>query len=237
MAAADDLHSAEGLLALLHLDSTQHIDMLNKASTRIARWLPVRIARAIVREATRGGIYGLQWGDPDVWTPLIFIRDHYVLPFVNPEHTAVDIGCGGGRWTRYLLGFKTIYGVDYYEELVAEYRRAYARYPRVRAIKNNGTDFPGIPPQSVDFVFSFGTFGHLNQTLIDSYLANIKTIMKPGGNAMIHYSDKNKIMAQGPEFSDNTPEQMRALLLGHGFKIVREDTGTMWNGSIVFFTI
>ena len=192
----------------------------------------------IYRELTQGpAIYGLEWGDPETLAPLQYIRDRFVLPFVNPDHVALDIGCGGGRWTRYLLGFKHVYPVDYYQELVTEFRRTFARYRHVTAIKNNGTDFPGVPAQSVDYILSFGCFGHINQTLIDEYLANIKTILKPGGNAVIHYSDKNKIMAQQPGFADNTPEQMRALVLRHGYEIVQEDTTTMWNGAIIHVTL
>jgi cyclopropane fatty-acyl-phospholipid synthase-like methyltransferase len=160
-----------------------------------------------------------------------------VLPFVKPEHTALEIGCGGGRWTRQLLGFKTVYAVDYYEELLVEFRKSFARYKHVIPVKNNGTDFPGVAAQSVDYILSFGCFGHINQSLIQSYLGNIKVILKPGGNVVIHYSDKNKIMAQGSGFSDNTPEQMRALVRGHGYKILQEDTTTMWNGAIVHFSI
>jgi SAM-dependent methyltransferase len=218
------------------LDSTLHIDEVNSIKLRLMRSLPVRIARAIYREITRGGIYGHQWGDPDTWTPLSYLRDHYVLPFVNPDHIAVDIGCGGGRWTYYLLGFKHVYAVDYYEDLLARFRKTFGRYRHVQPVKNSGTDFPGISPGSVDYILSFGCFGHINQTLIDGYLGNIKTILKPGGNVVIHYSDKNKPIALDPAFSDNTPEQMRALVLRHGFTILREDTGTMWNGSIIHFT-
>jgi SAM-dependent methyltransferase len=221
---------------LVDLGTTLHTDQL--ARSRLVRLLPIRVARAIYKELTRGPVlYGLEWGDPDVWTPLRFIRDKYVVPFVNPDHIAVDIGCGGGRWTRYLLGFKTVYAVDYYEQLLSEFRRSFSRYRHVTPIKNNGTDFPGIPAQSVDYILSFGCFGHLNQSLIDSYLGNIKGILKPGGNVVIHYSDKNKIMAQEPGFADNTPEQMRALVLRHGYTIVQEDTTTMWNGSIIHFSI
>jgi SAM-dependent methyltransferase len=222
--------------ALVDLDTTLHIDQL--ARSRRGHLLPLRIVKAIYREVTNGpAIYGLEWGDPDTWTPLQYIRDRFVLPFVNPDHVAVDIGCGGGRWTRYLLGFKTVYAVDYYRELITEFRRRFSRYRHVTAIKNNGNDFPGVAPQSVDYILSFGCFGHINQDLIDSYLGNIKTILKPGGNAVIHYSDKNKAMAQQPGFADNTPEEMRALVRGHGFKIVQEDTTTMWNGAIIHFTI
>jgi SAM-dependent methyltransferase len=224
-------------MTLGNLDSTLHTDELNSIKLRLVRSLPVRIMRAIHREVTRGGIYGQQWGDPDTWTPLRFVRDHYVLPFVNPEHTAVEIGCGGGRWTYYLLGFKKVYAVDYYEDLLVRFRKTFARHRHVKAVKNNGADFPDVAPHSVDYILSFGCFGHINQLLINCYLSNIKAILKRGGNAVIHYSDKNKPIAQHPAFSDNTPEQMRAMVLGHGFTIVREDTGTMWNGGIIHFTI
>jgi len=222
-------------LSLSDLTSTLHTDQLKREIRGL--WWPIRIARAIRRELTVGGIYGIQWGDPDVWTPLQFIRDRYVLPFIRPEHTALDIGCGGGRWTRQLLGFKTVYAVDYYEDLLVEFRKSFARYKHVTCIKNHGTDFPGIAPHSIDYILSFGCFGHINRSLIDSYLGNIKSILKPGGNVVIHYSDKNKIMAQGAGFSDNTPEQMRALVRGHGYRIIQEDTTTMWNGAIVHFSI
>src|SRR5271165_6960969 len=133
-------------MSLVELGTDLHTKKLARSWRQ--RWLPVRIVRAIYRELTRGPvIYGLEWGDPDVWTPLQFIRDRYVVPFVKPDHVAMDIGCGGGRWTRYLLGFKTVYAVDYYEELVAEFRRAFRRYRHVTAIKNSGTDFPGVAPR------------------------------------------------------------------------------------------
>ena len=220
----------------VNLGTDLHVNQL--AKSRRARWLPIRVARAIYREVTRGPeVYGSEWGDPDVWTPLQFVRDHYVLPFVNPEHVAVEIGCGGGRWTRYLLGFKAVYAVDYYAPLLSEFRKTFSRYRHVVAVKNNGTDFPGVAINSVDYIFSFGCFGHINLELIDSYLGHIKSILKPGGNAVIHYSDKSKPMAQAPAFCDNSPEKMRQMLLAHGFRIIEEDTGTMWNGAIVRFTI
>jgi SAM-dependent methyltransferase len=159
------------------LETKLHTDQL--AHCRRVQSLPMRIARAIYQESTRGpAVYGLQWGDPDSFAPLKYIRDRFVLPFVNPNHVAVDIGCGGGRWTRYLLGFKSVYAVDYYSELVTEFHKTFSRYKNVEAIKNNGDDFPGIPSQSVDYILSFGTFGHIELPVIKSYLTNIKAILK-----------------------------------------------------------
>lgn len=182
-------------------------------------------------------IYGLQWGDPEIVDPLKFVRDRYVLPYVNSGQHAVEIGPGGGRWTRYLLGFGKLYVVDYHTELLDELKKNFNE-SKMTFIKNNGTDFPNIGEKSIDYLFSFGTFVHLDTDLIDAYLKNMKSILKPGANLVLHYSDKTKIMAQLIEsFSDNTPEKMRQMVLSAGYKILEEDLTTMWHSSIIRFTL
>lgn len=217
------------------LNTTLHLDMLRRSKKR-KKLLP-RIFGAIKRELTSVGIYGLQWGDPEVVKPLGFIRDRYVLPYVDAERNAVEIGPGGGRWTRYLLNFKKLYVVDYHAELLEEVKRNFWK-SSMEFVKNNGTDFPGIPERSIDYLFSFGTFVHLDAPLIEAYLANMKAILKGGANAVIQYSDKTKIMAQINEsFSENTPEKMRKMVLNAGYKICEEDLTTMWHSSIIRFTV
>jgi methyltransferase family protein len=89
----------------------------------------------------------------------------------------LEIGPGGGRWTRYLLGFRKLYVIDYYSELLEDVKRRFRR-PHVTFIKNNGTDFPGIDDHSVDYLFSFGTFVHLDTYLIEAYLNNMHPILR-----------------------------------------------------------
>jgi len=200
------------------LNTTLHVKMLRPKKKR--KLLP-RIFAAIKRELASPNVYGLQWGDPDIVRPLRFIRDRYVLAYVRPEDTAVEIGPGGGRWTRYLLDFKKLYVVDYHVELLAELKKNFCK-PGMEFIKNNGTDFPGIAERSIDYLFSFGTFVHLDAPIIEIYLANMKKILKPGANAVIQYSDKTKIMAQLNEnFSENTPDKMRTMVLNAGDTIRR----------------
>jgi ubiquinone/menaquinone biosynthesis C-methylase UbiE len=195
-----------------------------------------RVARAVKQAIRSKGIYGLEWGDPESVAPLRFVRDRYVLPYVKPGHTAVEIGPGGGRWTRYLLGFGTVYAVDYHDELLRGLKKNFRR-PNLVFVKNNGCDFPGIAPQSVDYVFSFDCFVHLDTDLIEQYLRSLKIIVKPKSNVVIHYSDKSKVMAQiNNGFSENTPEKMRQMVLSAGFRVVEEDLTTMWHSSIIRFS-
>ena len=79
-----------------------------------------------------------------------------------------------------MLPFKTLYAVDFYPELMAE-RRLHFPQPSIVEILNNGSDFPGVPEASVDFVFSFGTFVHLDCDIVESYLRNLRTVIRPNG--------------------------------------------------------
>lgn len=217
------------------LNTKLHLNMLRKSKRK--RHLLARLIRAVKRELSSGNIYGLEWGDPEIVEPLKFIRDRYVLPYVHGDQYAVEIGPGGGRWTQYLLGFRKLYVVDYHAELLEELKKNFNK-PNMEFIKNNGTDFPGVKERSIDYLYSFGTFVHLDTQLIEAYLTNMKPILKPGANVVIQYSDKTKIMGQiNKAFSENTPEEMRHMVLGDGYKILEEDLTTMWHSSIIRFTV
>jgi len=203
------------------LSTSLHLDMLADAKR--------------VGQPDKEGLYGLHWGDPQRAGWLRFVRDEFVLPFVHPDRHGVEIGPGGGRWTRYMLTFGKLYVVDFHKELLDELARNF-RTPTLTLIKNNGTDFPGIPGRSIDFVFSFGVFVHLDLVIIEQYLRNLHDIIKPEGQIVLQYADKTKPeAAANPTFGFNNPEAMRALVREHGYRIVREDVETLPHSSIVQF--
>ena len=215
------------------LKTSLHLDMWREYQTRDS--LLERVRRA-VREVLTPRIYGLEWGDPDVAAPLQFVRDRFVSPFVNPKQKALEIGPGGGRWTRYLVGFGELYVVDFHAEILRELRRTLS-LSKMKFIQNNGYDFPGVEAESIDFLFSFGCFVHLDREIIAAYLDSIRHVLRRGGNAIIHYSDKSKIMAQiNKSFSHNDPELMRSMVTSTGFRVVEEDLTTLWHSSIIRFT-
>jgi cyclopropane fatty-acyl-phospholipid synthase-like methyltransferase len=126
--------------------------------------------------------------------------------------------------------------VDFHQELLDELARNF-RAPSLFLVKNTGTDFPHIELQSVDLVFSFGVFVHLDIPIIESYLDNIKTIIRPDADVIIQYSDKTKEWARkNPTFSDNDPSRMCAMITARGYRIVREDREKLPHSSIVHFT-
>jgi hypothetical protein len=216
------------------LDTGLHVSML--AASKRANALPRRLLRA-VRRAAQPYVYGDEWGALEDVPPLAFVLDKYLRPYVDPRHTALEIGPGGGRWTRRLVGFRHLYLVDYYTQLLDEAQRAVGKRKNITFIKNNGADFPGVPENSIDFLFSFGVFVHLDFPIVETYLDNIRPIIKPGGNVVIHFADQTKVMAQLNEgFADNDPQRMRQAIVSRGYDILEEDLTTMWHSSLVRFT-
>ena len=200
------------------------------------RSLPFRIRKAIKVLLAKNDVYGLEWGDPETVEPLGYVRDHFLMPYLSPNTTVVEIGPGGGRWTRYMLNTKHIYAVDYHQELLNELK-SNLDATNITYVKNNGDDFPQINDESIDFLFSFGTFVHLEVEIIGRYLQNMKRLLKHDSNVVIQYADKTKPMAKKLDgfFSENDPDKMRKLILSYGYSIFEEDVKTMWHSSIVRF--
>src|SRR5438309_1580474 len=91
-------------------------------------------ARGETNEQT---LYGMQWGDPNEVPFLRFVRDQYIAPYLNFDHVALEIGPGGGRWTRYLLSFRKVIVVDYHRELLDELAKNFA-VSHLTPIQNSG---------------------------------------------------------------------------------------------------
>jgi len=215
------------------LDTQLHLNMLR--SYREQNSFIHRVRRAVRDVMSPAKMYGLQWGDPETQGPQVYMRDHFILPYVKPDQVALEIGPGGGRWTRYLLGFKRLYVVDYHAELMQELRERFNK-PNMEFIVNNGTDFPSVPEHSVDYVVSIACFVHLEVDLIAAYLKNISRILRPGGNVVISYSDKTKVGGQiNLAFADNTPARMRELVADAGFRILEEELTILWNSALIRF--
>lgn len=215
------------------LDTSLHLDMLHDYERQ--NGLLNRFRRAVREMVSPRGFYGLQWGDPETSGPQVYMRDKYILPYVKPDQVGLEIGPGGGRWTRYLLGFKHLYVVDYHAELLSELRRQ-CNQVNMQFIVNHGSDFPGVPANSVDYIVSVACFVHLEPYLIESYLSNMHSVLKTGGNVVLTYSDKTKVGGQlNSTFSQNSPERMRNMVKAAGFHIVEEDLTVLWNSGIIRF--
>lgn len=109
-----------------------------------------------------------------------------LVPFYNSNMTAMEIGCGGGKWTNYLSPqFKLIYALDVIPPALKH------EFNNVKYIELNEKDFycTGIEDNSIDFVWSFGTFCHFSPPACEEYMTNIYKKLKPNGKGVIMFAN------------------------------------------------
>jgi hypothetical protein len=170
--------------------------------------------------------YGKHWGDPlKNEYGLRRVYEKFIIPYVDPKHTALEIGPGGGRWTQFLTGFKKLYVVDINDVFFPMLKKRFPDAP-IEFVLGNGADFPSIRPRSIDFVFSFGVFVHVDAHIVLDYLMNLKPLLVPDATAVIQYPDKTKPLAiRTPSFAGNSPALMRVLVEHAGYRVIEEDLG------------
>lgn len=180
------------------------------------------------------GSYGDQWGTPQTRPELQAVVDAWISPFVGPDRTIIEIGSGGGRWTAHLLNAKALHCVDVNQVMLDYTAQRFGKPDNLTPYLTRGTDLPALPPGSVDFVFSFGTFVHIDVHDIVAYLNNIRPLLRPDADVVLQYADKTKPRAaQNIHFADTNAVLMEALLCECGYRVIRHDTDLIGHSNII----
>jgi len=180
--------------------------------------------------------YGERWGEVEKDTVLKSIKEKFVLPFVNENKLVLEIGPGGGRWTKYLLNCKKLYCLDLNPKSLDYVKNRFSSRNNVIYILNKGNDFSNIPKSSIDFVFSYGTFVHFDIGIIVDYLSNMIDILSNDSDVVIQYSEKKKEAAKKEGYSTNTSEVMNKLITDLGFLIRSDETKSLSDTNLIHFT-
>jgi len=140
---------------------------------------------------TEGGVgYGQQWCTPEA--PHLSPVREFLRAAAQREtrQTWLEIGCGGGRWTRIILqephlNLELIDGCAEAELLTRQHCGALA--DRIESFRVcAGGQFPSAAPR-YDVVFSFDTFVHFPPDLFHNYLCSIAASLKPNGLLYLHH--------------------------------------------------
>jgi len=117
----------------------------------------------------------------------------FLTPYLGPEVDAVEIGPGQGRWSEYMVAnTRTVALVDLSANCIDVCRRRFvdAHPSAVSFFVNDGVSLP-VDDASIDLVWSFGTFVHIELPEIDRYLAEIHRALRPGGRFVIHHAGRS----------------------------------------------
>lgn len=114
----------------------------------------------------------------------------YIIPEAR-DARVVEIAPGHGRWTEHLVRVaKTVDVADINASCLDSCRQRFIGHDNIAYHLTDGRSLYFAAPSSVDFVWSFDSFVHMDPDVIRSYLREIARVLAPRGTAIIHHAGK-----------------------------------------------
>jgi len=130
----------------------------------------------------------------------------------------LEIGCGGGQWSKFMYDYvDKLYCVDI---LSAEHNNFWEfigkdKKDKVDYLHVDDFSLSDIPPNSIDFVFSYDVFCHISLSGVEAYLKNIYPKCTDEALLLIMYADVDKNFKITPA---NIKRQANVLRLRNNFE-------------------
>lgn len=166
----------------------------------------------------------------------------FLIPYLGEKKTVIEIGPGHGRWSEMIAGRVCgggLYLVDISPSCLEYCRNKIIQY-HVMPIRNDGKSLAGdngleeyrIHSDSVDFIWSFDTFVHIEEPEVRSYVKEFARALKHAGMGVIHHpgNPTPEQRASGCR-SLMTSKKWTQILAENGLHLVRQTDS--WDGGNV----
>lgn len=166
---------------------------------------------------------GEEWTPSPEWKQSLI--DEVLLRYIEPGRDILEIGPGAGRWTETLQKIaKRLIIVDLSDRCIEICKKRFAMYDNIEYYVNNGTDVSFIHSDSIDFIWSFDVFVHINAWDTEKYLIEFSRILKKGGRCIIHHPKEGRHYELEDDGwrSNMTAELFCGVLEKHGLILMRQ---------------
>jgi SAM-dependent methyltransferase len=145
-----------------------------------------KMAESYVRKSSPGSEpLGQEWGAPP--QDVDQILESFLFPFVGTESIVAEIGVGGGRIAaRVAPRVARFYGFDISPAMLRAAHTSLGAFANVELTLLREPKLPEALAGSVDFIYSFATFLHLDLHLMRRYFEEMAFVLRPGGHAFVH---------------------------------------------------
>jgi SAM-dependent methyltransferase len=126
-------------------------------------------------------------GQPyDIWKKTFL--GELIEPYLGRHLDFVEIGPGFGRWTEFIVGqTRSLLLVDLNDNCIEVCRDRFGQHAGVLFETNDGRSLPALS-ESIDMVWSFGSFVHFDPSEVEAYLGECGRVLRPRGRFVIHHS-------------------------------------------------
>jgi cyclopropane fatty-acyl-phospholipid synthase-like methyltransferase len=162
--------------------------------------------------------------DPEAWKHSLI--KEVMLKYIRRGSTILEIGPGAGRWTETLVTLAdTLILADISKKCLDLCKERFKNYNNIQ-YRLTGGQLDFIQENSIDYIWSYDVFVHINPTDIRTYLRDIQRILKPQGYGIIHHSgqyDNNKTREKGFR-SYMAPELFASWVADNGMEMVEQNS-------------
>ena len=150
----------------------------------------------VIWEAWDWSAAGEEWTPSSEWKASLIRK--VLEPNVPEGSRVLEIGPGGGRWTGELLKRAAkLTGVDISETCVEKCRERFGDDDKAEFFVVSGSDLEGVEDGSIDVIWSFDVFVHINEAEVEGYAKEFARVLAPGGCGIIHHGSIGVVMGDG----------------------------------------
>ena len=143
--------------------------------------------------------------------------DEFLIPNVPEGGVVVEIGPGGGRWTEILQRRAgRLFVTDVSDQALANCRERFRECSNIEYLLGDGRSVT-VPSSTVDAIWSYDVFVHINPLDARSYFREFARILRPGSLAVIHHPGS---VRHNPSRSDLTDAMVRDFCAEAGLDIM-----------------
>jgi ubiquinone/menaquinone biosynthesis C-methylase UbiE len=163
--------------------------------------------------------YGEEWSNSPEWKESLV--ECILKPHIPVGSEVLEIGPGAGRWTEHLVKRAShLILVDLAPSCIEICKKRFKNYSNVEYFINDGKDISFIHDNSIDCVWSWDVFVHIQSEDIKEYVRQFTRIVRPGGQALIHHSKSGR--SKFGWRSDMTAVKMREYCKEYGLEVLEQ---------------
>ena len=162
---------------------------------------------------------GEEWTVSAEWKKSLI--EDVLFTYIKTGSVVLEIGPGAGRWTEVLQPqARELLAVDVSAKAIDLCKKRFSSATNINFFLTQNASLGFIPDKSIEAIWSFDVFVHINPGDTDSYLSEFKRVLVPGGVAVIHHPKDGG--QHGGCRSRVTALRFATLLEKHGLTLVRQ---------------
>lgn len=162
---------------------------------------------------------GEEWSVHEEWKKNLV--EMIVTPEIQTGDVVLEIGPGTGRMTEYILNYASmLHCVDISIKCIEVLEERFGESDKIKFHQIEKVDLSFIPDKSIDKIFSYDVFVHIDKEIFEQYFKEFKRILTADGSIIIHYNKAGE--KEGTFFSKFNESDFIELSNKYGFKILRE---------------